>query len=155
METIASRLENLDIIIPEPPEPAALYVPYLISRNHVFISGQLPFVKGKLSHKGQVERDVDLSTAQEAARICGLNILAILKEACHGDLDKVQHCIRIGGFVNAPPSFTDHSQVINGASSLMIEVFGTHSGHHCRAAVGCSSLPMGACVEVEALFYIR
>lgn len=155
MQTIQARLQEQKIVIPQSPAPAANYVPYMISRNHVFISGQLPLVDGKLLHKGKVGQDVSLETAREAARICGLNVLGALQDACHGDLDKVQQCIRIGGFVNATPDFVDHPKVINGVSDLMVEVFGLHSGHHSRVAVGCASLPLGACVEVEALFYIR
>ena len=135
MESIQSRLEEHNISIPPSPEPAATYVPYIISENHVFISGQLPMLNGKLKYIGKVGEDVTLETAQEAARQCGLNILGVLKDACHGDLDRVQQCIRIGGFVNATPDFTDHPKVINGASQLMTEAFGTHSGHHARA--GC------------------
>lgn len=155
MQSIQSRLSQGNIIIPPPPAPAANYVPYITSQNHVFISGQLPFVDSQLQYAGKVGGTITVETAQKAARICGLNILAVLKDACHGDLDRVQQCIRVGGFVNATSDFTEHPKVINAVSDLMIEVFGVHSGHHARAAVGCGSLPLGACVEVEALFYIR
>ena len=151
---IQSRLEEIGLVLPEPPAPAANYVPYVISRNHVFISGQLPIVDGEVKYKGKLGEDVGIEKAQAAARVCGINILSILNDACHGDLDKVQQCIRIGGFVNSTPDFTDHPKVINGVSDLMMEVFGDY-GRHARAAVGCSSLPLGACVEVEALFYMR
>lgn len=154
MRTVNAHIEKLGITLPEPTPPAANYVPYMLSQNQVFISGQLPIVDMKLPYRGKVGADVTVETAQEAARVCGLNILSLLNDACHGDLDKVQHCIRLGGFVNATPDFTDHPKVINGASDLMVEVFGKH-GSHARAAVGCSSLPLGACVEVEALFFIR
>lgn len=154
MHSIQERLNNLGIILPPPPAPAANYVPYVLSNNHIFISGQLPIVGGQLQYKGKLGLDVTIETGQAAARTCGMNILSILKEACHGDLEKVQHCIRIGGFVNCVPDFIDHPQVINGVSNLMIDVFADH-GKHARAAIGCASLPLGACVEVDAIFHIR
>ena len=108
----------------------------------------------RADHTGIVGRDLDLDAAREAARVCGLNVLAHLRRALDGDLDRVVRCVRIGGFVACTPEFTDHPKVINGASDLMVAVFGD-AGRHARAAVGCASLPLGAAVEVDAIFQIR
>lgn len=153
IQAIYDHLNSLNIVLPPPPPPAANYVPFVVVKDLVYISGQLPLSQGSVTYKGQLGRDMDISTAQEAARLCALNVLSVLQEACEGDLRRVQQCLRLGGFVNAAPDFTDHPKVVNGASDLMGQVFGER-GRHARAAVGCSSLPLGACVEIEALFRI-
>jgi enamine deaminase RidA (YjgF/YER057c/UK114 family) len=114
----------------------------------------LPLENGRVAVEGCVGKDVDVETAQKAARICGLNLLSHLKNACGGDLDKVKACVKLGGFVSSAPNFYDQPKVVNGASELMQEVFG-EAGQHSRAAVGVSALPRNAAVEVEAVFALK
>ena len=143
---------ELELELPQVTMPIANYLPYLVVDNMVFISGQLPMENGKVAFTGQLGAAVSVEQGSEAAHLCGLNILAQLKAAI-GSLDKVKRCVKLSGFVNAVPEFTDHPKVINGASDLMVRVFG-EKGKHARAAVGVSSLPLGAAVEVEAVFEI-
>jgi enamine deaminase RidA (YjgF/YER057c/UK114 family) len=149
--TIDARLKELGIEIPAAAAPAANYVPYAISGKLVFIAGQITNKDGKPQYIGKVGREFGVEEGQAAARLCALNILAQLKDACGGDLDKVARCVRLGGFVNAPPEFGDQPKVINGASDLIVQVFGD-KGKHARAAVGVGSLPRGVAVEVDAIF---
>jgi enamine deaminase RidA (YjgF/YER057c/UK114 family) len=150
---IEARLKELGIKLPQPAAPVANYVPFTISGHLVFIAGQICQWNGELRFVGKLGAGVAVADGQAAARLCALNILAHLRIACGGDLDRVRRCLRLGGFVNCTPEFTDMPQVINGASDLMVEVFGD-SGRHARAAVGVSSLPGGVSVEVEATFEI-
>ncbi len=149
---IEKRLAALDLVLPDPPSPAAQYAPYVIEGGLVYISGQLPMRDGHVLYCGRVGEALDLATAQSAAHLCGINILAQLKAACEGDLNRVGCCVKLGGFVLARPDFTDHPKVMDGVSQLMSDVFGSR---HARFAVGCSSLPLGASVEIEALFAIQ
>ena len=151
---IEARLKELGITLPAQPTPAANYAPFVKVGNHVFMSGQITSLNGELTFVGKVGRDFTVEEGSEAARICALNILAHLKAACDGDLDKVIRCVRLGGFVNCPEDFKDQPKVINGASDLMVEVFG-EKGRHTRAAVGVSSLPFGVAVEVDAIFEVK
>jgi len=149
---IETRLAELGLELPEAPAPAANYVPYVIIDNMVYISGQISkdsngLICGKLGDNTSVEQGA------AAARVCGLNLIAQLREACGGNLDRVVKVVKLGGFVNATDDFTDHPAVINGTSDLMAEVFGK-TGEHARAAVGCVSLPLGVAVEVEGIFQI-
>ncbi len=149
---IETRLAELGLELPEAPAPAANYVPYVIIDNMVYISGQISkdangLICGKLGDYTSVEQGA------AAARVCGLNLIAQLREACGGNLDRVVKVVKLGGFVNATADFTDHPAVINGTSDLMAEVFGK-TGEHARAAVGCVSLPLGVAVEVEGIFQI-
>ena len=149
---IAKRLAELGIELPKPPAPVASYVPTVIAGSLLFISGQVSFDQGKLI-TGKLGAGLDIESGQKAARACGFNLLA-QAQAALGDLDRIKRCVKLAGFVNAAPDFTDHPKVINGASDLMVEVFGD-AGKHSRAAVGSSSLPLGAAVEVEAVFEIK
>jgi enamine deaminase RidA (YjgF/YER057c/UK114 family) len=151
--SIDQKLESLQIVLPTPSSAIANYVPYTIVGNMVIISGQLPLKEGQLAFKGKIGHDLSLEEGQAAARQCGINILTQLKAACGGDLNRVKQCLRLGGFVNCTPDYTDQPKVINGASDLMVDVFGD-TGRHARAAVGVTALPLGAAVEVEALFLI-
>ena len=152
MGQIDAKLRELDITLPEPPAAVASYVPYVVSGNLVIISGQISLgPDGPVT--GKVGGDLSLEDGVAAARICALNIIAQLKAACAGDLDKVKRCVRLGGFVNCGPDFTDHPKVINGASDMMLDVFGD-AGRHARAAVGAPSLPLGVAVEIDAIFEI-
>jgi len=151
--TIEARLKELGIELPQTTAPIANYVPYTISGNLVVVSGQVSVRDGKAEFCGKLGREIDIAAGQQAARLCALNILAHLKSACGGDLDRVKRVLRLGGFVNCTADFTEMPQVVNGASNLMVEVFG-EAGKHARAAVGVSSLPLGVAVEVEAMFEI-
>jgi enamine deaminase RidA (YjgF/YER057c/UK114 family) len=150
MNSIESRLQELGITLPQAAKPVANYVPYVVSGNQVFIAGQLPMKDGKPSVTGPVGAAVSLEDAAAAARLAGFNILAQLREACGGDLSRVRRIVKLTGFVYCGPQFTDIPKVVNGASDLMVEVFG-EAGKHARSAVGVASLPLGASVEVEAI----
>jgi enamine deaminase RidA (YjgF/YER057c/UK114 family) len=151
---IDARLKELGVDLPAVATPAANYVPYVVTGSLVFIAGQICQVDGKPVCVGKVGANVDLASAQAAARVCGVNILAALKAACGGDLDRVVRCVRLGGFVNAAPGFTDVPLVVNGASDLVVQVFGD-AGKHARTAVGVAELPRAVAVEVDAVFEIR
>lgn len=153
-DPINQRLNELKIDLPETPNPVANYLPYTITGNLVFISGQIPFVEGQLLYSGKIGEDISIEDGQKAARICGLNLLSQLNQACDQSLDRVSRVIKIGGFVNSTSIFKEHALVINGVSNLMVEIF-QDRGKHARAAIGCSSLPLGASVEVEAIFEIQ
>ena len=147
---IEDRLKDLGINLPEAAAPVASYVPVVVHGGFAHVSGQLPFVEGKL-RTGRLGEDVDLDGGLEAARACGLMILAQLKAA--GLLEKVERVVKLGAFVNSTGDFTDQPKVANGASDLMFEVFGD-KGRHARAAVGVPVLPLGAAVEVDAVIAI-
>jgi enamine deaminase RidA (YjgF/YER057c/UK114 family) len=149
-----ARLAELGIDLPRAVPPAANYVPARRSGNLVYIAGQVPVADGKDQFVGKLGRDVSIEDGQKAARLCAINILAQLRTALGGSLDDVVGCLRLGGFVNAVPEFGDHPKVINGASDLMVAVFG-EAGRHARAAVGCGSLPRNVAVEVDAIFEVR
>src|SRR5579863_1081534 len=151
--TIEAKLKELDIELPLATAPIANYVPFTRAGNLVTVSGQVSVRTGKPKFVGKLGREIAVSEGQQAARLCALNILAHLKTACGGDLDRVRRVLRLGGFVNCTPEFTEMPQVVNGASDLMVQVFGD-AGKHARAAVGVSSLPLGVAVEVEAMFEI-
>jgi enamine deaminase RidA (YjgF/YER057c/UK114 family) len=153
MSSIAGRLERLGIILPEPPKPVASYVGYVREGNLVFISGQLPFVGGKLGKTGIVGRDVTVAEATAEARVCAINLLAQARAACGGDLERIRRCVRLGAFIACGSDFAEHPKIVNGASDLMFEVLG-EAGQHARTSVGVASLPMQACVEVEAIFAV-
>ena len=150
---IEARLEELGVVIPDAVPALANYVPWVQSGNNVWIAGQVPIVNGELTYVGKVGDVVELADAQAAARICGLNIISQVKAACDGDLDRVVRCLKVGGYVNAVADFGQHPQVINGASDLMVEVFGD-AGRHARFAVGAGSLPRDVCVEIDAVFEV-
>lgn len=154
MSKIESKLQELGITLAAPAAPVANYVGFVKSGNMVFVSGQLPLENGELKFKGKVGSEVSVEDAAKAAKICATNILAQVKAACDGDLDRVVRCVKLGIFVNGDASFTDHPKVANGASDLVAEVFGD-AGKHSRAAVGSGSLPFGVSVEVDAIFEIK
>ncbi len=146
---IDARLAGLGITLPDAPAPAANYVPYVVSGNLVFVAGQIPLRDGTLI-TGKLGADADIDTGREAARVCALNILSQVRAACDGDLDRVRRIVKLGGFVNATPDFTDAPEVINGASDLIVEIFGD-AGRHARFAVAVASLPRGVAVEIDAV----
>jgi enamine deaminase RidA (YjgF/YER057c/UK114 family) len=151
---IEQRLAERGIVLPPPMRAMANYVPYTVTGAHVWVAGQGPFLDGTLHYNGRLGQNVTIDDGRACARIVGLNILAQLKAACGGDLDKVVRCVKLNGFVNATPEFTQHPEVVNGCSELMIEVFG-EAGRHARVAVGAPTLPMGTSVEIDGLFEIR
>jgi len=150
---IDARLSALGIALPTPPAPVASYVPFVVSGNLVFISGQVTVAADGLKYIGIVGKDLSLDEGKAAARLCAINVLAQAKAACGGDLDRVKRCAKLIVFVNAVPGYTQHPEVANGASDLIVEVFGD-AGRHARAAVGAGSLPRNVAVEVEAVFEI-
>jgi enamine deaminase RidA (YjgF/YER057c/UK114 family) len=152
-DRIAHRLQELGIHLPAAQPPVATYLPFVVTGNLVFVSGQLPMVDGALAYAGKLGAGVTLEHGRAAARQCLLNILAHLQVACDGDLDRVARLVRLGGFVACTPDFTQHPAVINGASDLAVEIFGD-AGRHARAAVGVPSLPLDAAVEIDAIFEI-
>ena len=151
---ISENLKKLNIVLPNAPDPVGAYVAYKKINNLLYISGQLPIsADGKLL-KGKVGKDLTLEDAQNAARLCTINILAQVKKALEGDLNKVKNCIKITGFVNSTDNFYDQPKVINPASEMISNLFG-NSGKHARAAVSSNSLPLGVAVEVEAIFELK
>ncbi len=150
--SIEARLKELGITLPEPAAPVAAYVPVVVAGGLAHISGQLPFVDGALV-TGRLGEDVSLERGAEAARACGLMILAQAKAAL-GSLDRVERVVKLGAFVSSAAGFTDQPKVANGASELMAEVFGD-AGRHARSAVGVPVLPLNAAVEVDAVLAVR
>jgi len=149
---VDEKLRELGITLPPAPAPAANYAPYAMTSGLLFVAGQLPKDDSGLAYAGKLGDSVSLEDGQAAARMCALNILAQAKAAL-GDLDRITLCLRLNGFVNSTPDFTDQPTVINGASDLIGEVLGG-AGVHSRIAVGCASLPMGAAVEVDGVFAV-
>ena len=151
--SVEKKFASLGINLPTPAAPIANYVPFVRSQNMLVVSGQLCFgTDGNLVAKGQLGNGVSLDDGQRAARACAINLLAQLKSAL-GDLDKVIRVVRLGGFINSAPGFTDGPTVMNGASDLMVEVFG-EKGRHARSTVGVAALPANAAVEVEGQFEV-
>ena len=150
---IETKLQELGITLPAPVPPIATYVPFVRSGDLVFVSGQIPAADGKVAFTGKVSDGVSIEQGQLAARLCFINILAHLKSACGGDLDRVRQVVRLGGFIAAPAAFTQHAQVMNGASDLAVAVFG-EAGRHARTTIGVPSLPADAAVEVDGIFRI-
>ncbi len=151
---IEAKLAELGITLPRPMPPIANYVPYVVTGNLVVVSGQVPAVDGKVAITGKVSWGVSLDQGKEAARLCFLNVLAHLKAACGGDLDRVKRVVRLGGFIASPSEFTQHALVMNGASDLAVAVFG-EAGRHARTTIGVPALPADAAVEVEGIFEIE
>ena len=150
---IDARLAELGITIPDAPAPAANYVPYTISGNLIFVAGQVPFVDGKLTATGHIGDNATVEDGYKQARICAINLIAQVKAACGGNLDRVRRVVKLGGFVASTPDFTGQPGVVNGASDLMVEVFG-EAGKHARFAVGANVLPLGCLVEIDGIFEI-
>ena len=151
---IEAKLAELGITLPKPMPPIATYVPYVISGNLVVISGQLPAVDGKVSLTGKLGGTVSVEQGQQAAQRCFINVLAHLKAAAAGDLDRVRRVVRLGGFIACAPDFSDQARVMNGASDLAVAVFG-EAGRHARTTIGVAALPLDAAVEVEGMFELQ
>ena len=152
--SVDDRLRDLGIELPSAPPPVANFVTYVREGNLLFLSGQGPMQADGFEHHGRVGEDVTLEQAYVHARITGLNLLAVMREAL-GSLDKVRRVVKLLGMVNAVPQFTQHPQVINGCSDLFLEVFGEEKGRHARSAVGMGSLPNQITVEIEAVIAVE
>lgn len=150
---IDEKLKSLNITLPTPPKPAGAYIPVVISDQTVYVSGQIPMENGKVAFMGKVPSEQTLEQAQKAAKLCILNALAQLKREL-GSLDRISKIIRVSGFVNSEPDFTEQSKVINEASNLLFEIFG-QKGQHSRIAVGVASLPLGSTVEIDMIVEIN
>jgi len=153
MPSIEARLAELGIVLPQPVAPVANYVPFVRVGDLVHISGQVSTDAGG-GIKGVVGEDVDMDRARAAARLCGINLIAQMRAACDGDLTRVARVVKLGGFVQAGPSFFEIPQVVNGCSDLMVAAFG-EAGRHARSAVGVYRLPMNFAVEVDAVVQVR
>jgi enamine deaminase RidA (YjgF/YER057c/UK114 family) len=154
MGLIDKRLAELGIVLPTPAKPIANYVPWVRTGNLVFISGQGAVRDGKIEYTGKVGDTLSIEDAIASARLTAVNVIAHLRDACGGDLDRVKRIVKLLGFVNCTPTFGDQPKVINGASDLMVEVFGD-KGRHARSAVGAPALPFNLSVEVEAIAEIE
>jgi enamine deaminase RidA (YjgF/YER057c/UK114 family) len=149
-----TKLAEMGITLAPVPTPVANYLPFAISGNLVFLAGQVCRVDGKVTHKGKLGKEVDVAGGKAAARVCAINLIAALKLALGGDLDRAVRCVSVRGFVASDPQFFDQPTVINGASDLFVEVFGD-AGKHSRTAIGVAALPADCAVEVDAVFEIR
>ena len=150
---IYENLKKLNIEIPNAPSPVGAYVAYKKTGNLLFISGQLPIASDGKMIKGKIGKDLSLEEGQKASQLCIINILAQLKKALNGDLDKTKNCVKITGYVNSTNDFIDQPKVINPASEILSKTFG-EKGKHSRAAVSVNSLPLGAAVEIDSIFEI-
>ena len=150
---IDARLADLGVTLPQPARPVANYLPYVVAGDLVFISGQLPLIDGTIGWIGKLGAEISVEEGVRAARQCFVNLLAQLRDACGGELDRVARVVRLGGFIAAPPAFTQHATVMNGASDLAVAVFG-EAGRHARSTIGVPSLPLDGAVEVEGTFRI-
>ena len=150
MGLIDRRLSELHIDLPEPSRPGANYVPFIRSGDLLFLTGQLSQWNGERQFVGKLGREFGLAEGRQAARLCALNLIAHLRQALEGNLDRVRRCVRLAGFVNSMPDFTGQSQVVDGASDFFVELFG-QAGRHTRMAIGVAALPYGVAVEVEAI----
>lgn len=153
MSVVAARLSELGILLPSIASPSGNYVPYRVVGNLLYLSGQIPRIDGIEHFVGVVGRDISTEDGYQAARLCALNLVARVHAALEGDLDRVVGCVQLRGFVNAVPEFDRHPAVIDGASDLLVEIFGD-KGRHVRTALGAGSLPRGSSVEVDAVFEI-
>jgi enamine deaminase RidA (YjgF/YER057c/UK114 family) len=150
---IEAKLAEIGITLPTPMPPIANYVPYVVTGNLVVVSGQVPARDGAVAITGRVGVSLSIEQGKEAAQLCFINVLAHLKAACDGNLDRVRRVVRLGGFIASPPEFTQHALVMNGASDLAVAVFGD-AGRHARTTIGVPALPADAAVEVEGMFEI-
>ncbi len=150
--SIAAKLESLGVALPDAPAPAANYVPFVRVGNIVYVSGQISKDDDLIT--GKLGADMDVAAGAAAARVCAINLLAQVKAACGGDIDKLVRVIKLTGFVNSTADFTDQPQVINGASDFLVEALGD-AGRHSRSAVSAAALPLGVAVEIEGIFEIQ
>ena len=154
MHLFDENIKNLGLNIPDLPKALANYVPYKIIGKTIYISGQAPVKNGKLLYKGKVGSDISIEEGIEAAKLCVINIIAALKTGLEGDWDKLDSFVKLTGFVNCQDNFTDQPKIINGASDMLVEIFGDQ-GRHARVAVGSNALPLGIAVEIDAIVQLK
>lgn len=154
MNSIEKNLASLGVILPQAPRPLGNFAPYLVDGEFLYISGQISIAPDGRVIQGKLGQDIEIEQGIEAARCCGIGILARAKAAI-GDLVRIERLIKLGGFVNAHPDFSEHPKVVNGASDFMVQALGPEKANHVRFAVGSASLPANAAVEIEAVFRIR
>lgn len=154
MHVFEENIKQLGIEIPDMPNALANYVPYKLSDSIVYVSGQAPVMNGKLIYKGKVGNDISIEDGIKAAELCCINIISVLKKSINGDWNKLDNFLKLGGFVNCNSDFVDQPQIINGASDLLVKIFG-EQGKHSRFAVGSNSLPMNISVEIDAIIKIK
>ena len=154
MYSFEENIMQLGINIPDMPAPLANYVPYKVSDNVVYVSGQGPVLNGDLMYKGKVNEDISIEDGIKAAELCCINIIAALKKSINGDWNRLDSFLKLGGFVNCKDDFYDQPKIINGASDLLVEIFGDQ-GKHARFAVGSNALPMNISVEIDAIIKIK
>ena len=154
MHVFEENIKQLGIEIPDMPNALANYVPYKLSDSIVYVSGQAPVRNGELIYKGKVGNDISIEDGIKAAELCCINIISVLKNSINGDWNKLDNFLKLGGFVNCNSDFVDQPQIINGASDLLVKVFG-EQGKHSRFAVGSNSLPMNISVEIDAIIKIK
>ena len=152
--SIYENLKKLNIEIPKPPDPVGAYVAYKITSNLLFISGQISIDANGNIMKGKLGKELSIDQGKAAAKLCAINIIAQAKKACNENLENIKNCIKLTGYVNSTNEFTDQPKVINGASELIFAVFG-ENGKHTRAAISANSLPLGAAVEIDAIFELK
>ena len=154
MHVFEENIKQLGIEIPDMPNALANYVPYKLSDSIVYVSGQAPVKNGKLIYKGKVGKDISIDEGIKAAELCCVNIIAALKKSINGDWNRLETFLKLGGFVNCNNDFYDQPKIINGASDLLVNIFG-EQGKHARFAVGSNSLPMNISVEIDAIIKIK
>ena len=154
MHLFDENIKNLGLNIPDLPKALANYVPYKIIGKTIYISGQAPVKNGELIYKGKVGSDISVEEGIEAAKLCVINIIAALKTGLEGDWDKLDSFVKLTGFVNCQDNFTDQPKIINGASDMLVEIFGDQ-GRHARVAVGSNALPLGIAVEIDAIVQLK
>ena len=154
MHLFDENIKNLGLNIPDLPKALANYVPYKIIGKTIYISGQAPVQNGELIYKGKVGSDISIEEGIEAAKLCVINIIAALKTGLEGDWDKLDSFIKLTGFVNCQDNFTDQPKIINGASDMLVKIFGDQ-GRHTRVAVGSNALPLGIAVEIDAIVQLK
>ena len=154
MHIFEENIKKLDLNIPVMPTPLSNYVPYKVSDSTVYVSGQGPVLNGDLIYKGKVNEDISIEDGIKAAKLCCINIIAALKKSINGDWNRLDSFLKLGGFVNCNDDFYDQPKIINGASDLLVEIFGDQ-GKHARFAVGSNALPMNISVEIDAIIKIK
>ena len=154
MHLFDENIKNLGLNIPDLPKALANYVPNKLIGKTIYISGQAPVQNGELIYKGKVGSDISIEEGIEAAKLCVINIIAALKTGLEGDWDKLDSFVKLTGFVNCQDNFTDQPKIINGASDMLVEIFGDQ-GRHARVAVGSNALPLGIAVEIDAIVQLK
>tara|TARA_B100001173_G_scaffold124012_1_gene107765 strand:- start:487 stop:951 length:465 start_codon:yes stop_codon:yes gene_type:complete len=154
MHIFEENIKKLDLKIPDLPSPLANYVPYKVSDNTVYVSGQGPVIDGKIIYSGKVGNEISQEEGVKAAELCCINIIAALKSSINGDWNRLDTFLKLGGFVNCDNDFSDQPKIINGASDLLVNIFGD-KGRHSRFAVGSNSLPLNISVEIDAIIKIK